>query len=270
MNQRKLTIIAIACGAVCAACVLVFMANVQGQANAARAEALARYGGEQVEACVALRDIAAGERVDAGAVATKLWIADLLPADAFSSSGDVVGKTATSAIFAGEIVTSRRFEVRRGTLEVPAGKVAISVPVKAVQAVGGAVAPGASVDVYASGDASTSIVARDVTVLDTSLANGSKSLSEMNWVTLAVDPEKAQELVAATARTELYLVLPGEATSKDDAEGSAKPGTTSRSEQSAAVSTSSSASSSVSAGLASNASAASASSPAQESRGGAR
>ena len=271
MNQRKLTIIAIACGAVCAACVLVFMANVQGQANAARAEALARYGGEQVEACVALRDIAAGERVDAGAVATKLWIADLLPADAFSSSGDVVGKTATSSIFAGEIVTSRRFEVRRGTLEVPAGKAAISVPVKAVQAVGGAVAPGVAVDVYASGDASTSIVARRVTVLDTSLANGSKSLSEMNWVTLAVDPEKAQELVAAAARTELYLVLPGEATSKADAERAEEPETAPRSEQSAAASISSSASaSSSSASFAPSASAASASSSAQESRGGAQ
>ena len=210
MNQKRLMIIAVACGVACAVCVLMFMANVQGQADAARAEALARYGGEQVEACVALRDIAAGERVDAGAVTTKLWIADLLPADAFSSSGDVVGKTATSAIFAGEVVTSRRFEARRGALEVPAGKAAISVPAKAVQAVGGAIVPGMVVDVYASGDASTSAIARGVAVLDTSLASGSGSLSDMSWVTLAVDPEKVQELVAATTRTELYIVLPGD------------------------------------------------------------
>ena len=40
---------------------------VRGEAERARADALARYGGDQVEVCVAKRDIAAGETVDSGA-----------------------------------------------------------------------------------------------------------------------------------------------------------------------------------------------------------
>ena len=47
--------------------------------GARRADALARYGGDQVEVCVAKRDIAAGETVDSGAIETRLWVADLLP-----------------------------------------------------------------------------------------------------------------------------------------------------------------------------------------------
>ena len=87
----------IACGVLCAACVLAYLTSVRGEADAARAEALARYGGEQVEVCVARRDVAAGEKVDAAAVETRLWVADLLPADAVRAAGDVVGRTAWRA-----------------------------------------------------------------------------------------------------------------------------------------------------------------------------
>ena len=51
----------IACGVLCAACVLAYLTSVRGEADAARAEALARYGGEQVEVCVARRDVAAAD-----------------------------------------------------------------------------------------------------------------------------------------------------------------------------------------------------------------
>ena len=95
------------CGALaCAACVFAYAQGVRGEADAARAEALARYGGEQLEVCVAKRDIAAGESVDASAVETRLWVADLLPAEAFRSSDDVVGKKASSTILAGEVLSS--------------------------------------------------------------------------------------------------------------------------------------------------------------------
>ncbi len=92
MKRSRTTIIGIACGLACAACVFAYAQGVRGEADAARAEALARYGGEQLEVCVAKRDIAAGESVDASAVETRLWVADLLPAEAFRSSDDVVGK----------------------------------------------------------------------------------------------------------------------------------------------------------------------------------
>lgn len=210
MNQKKMTLAAIACGVVCAVCVVIFMVSVQGQADEARAETLARYGGEQVEVCVATRDISAGERVDVGAVQMKLWVADLLPEGAVRFSSDVIGKTATSNIIKGEVVSTRRFEQSGKTLEVPQGKVAISVPAKEVQAVGGSLLPGMKVDVYSSGDTTTALVAEGVPILATSVAKDGTSLSGFAWVTLAASPEKVQELIAAASTSSLYFTLPGE------------------------------------------------------------
>ena len=219
MKQRRMTVIAVACGIACAACVALFMASVQGEADAARAEALARYGGEQVEAYVATRDIVAGERLDLASVETKLWVADLLPEQAVRSTADAVGKTATSTIFKGEVITAGRFEVGHDSLDVPAGKQAVSVPAKAVQAVGGAIRAGMSVDVYSSGDSSTTAIARDVNVLDSSVGNsGALTSSDNGWITLAVEPEKVQEVIAASNKTTLYFTLPGEAVPSGNAD----------------------------------------------------
>ena len=225
MKQKQMTAVSIGCGIVCAVCVGAFMANVQGQADAARAEALARYGGEQVEVCVATRDIAAGERVDLSAVEVKLWVADLLPEDALRASGDAVGKVATSSILKGEVVSGKRFENAIDALEVPAGKEAVSVPAKAVQAVGGAIRPGMSIDVYAAGDTTTEAIARSVVVLATSVGNSGSLLSTDNgWITLAVDPEKVQEIIAASSKTSLYFVIPGAQLEEEDEAGAFSEG----------------------------------------------
>ena len=217
MKQKQMMAVAIACGLVCALCVGLFMVSVRNEADAARNEALARFGGEQVEAYVATRDIVAGERVDLSAVETKLWVADLLPEGAVRSSSDAVGKTATSSIYKGEVITSGRFEVGADALEVPAGKQAVSVPAKAVQAVGGAIRPGMSVDIYSSGGSSTDLLASGVNVLDTSVgSSGSLSTSGDGWVTLAIEPSRVQEVIAASGKTTLYFTLPGESFKGDE------------------------------------------------------
>lgn len=216
MKQKRMAIVAIACGIACAACVAAFLVLTQREADSARAEALARYGGEQVEVCVASRDIAAGERIDYGALETRMWVADLLPDGAVRSSGDAMGEIATSSIIKGEVITSKRFESQRNALDVPVGKQAVSVPAKAVQAVGGAIAPGMSVDVYSSGDTATTALALGVVVLDTSVGDsGSLTSSESGWITLAVEPSKVQEVIAAAGKTSLYFVIPG-STSEGD------------------------------------------------------
>lgn len=224
MKQKQMTAIAIACGLLCAACVAAFMVSVQSEADSARAEALARYGGEQVEAYVATRDIVAGERVDLSAVETKLWVADLLPENAIRSGSDAVGKTATSSIFKGEVITAGRFEAGQDSIDVPAGKQAVSVPTKTVQAVGGVIQAGMSVDVYSSGDSSTTAIAKGVNVLDASVgSSGSLSSGDGGWITLAVNPDKVQEVIAASNKTTLYFTLPGDSASTGEgAEGNAK------------------------------------------------
>ena len=210
MKRRTTTTAGIACGAVCAVCVLAFTQGVRAEADAARSEALARYGGEQIEVCVATRDIAAGEAVDASCMETRLWVADLLPAEAVRSAEEVSGKAASSAILAGEVLSMRRFQGVEGRVEVPEGLAAVSVPAKDVQAVGGAVRAGERVDMYATGGTSTDLLASDVLVLATSAStDDAASDAQVSWVTVAVEPDRVQEVVSAAQRTELYFALPG-------------------------------------------------------------
>ena len=185
---------ALACGLCCALCVALYLASARGEVDAARAEALERYGGDQVEVCVAKRDLAAGEVVDASAVVTKMWVADLLPDTAVTDSSQIIGRRLGSNVIKGEVLCFRRTEVSDSELAVPAGMAAISVPARPVQAVGGSVEPGMEVDVYATGPVSTTKLVGGALVLATSAASESGATAE--WVTLAVEPERVQEVVA--------------------------------------------------------------------------
>lgn len=214
MKRKKLVVFSACCGVLCAACVLAFMGRVQGQAAAERAEALARYGGEQADVCVAARDIAAGETLDASMLQVQSWLADLLPDGAVRAVEEIVGRAPATPIYKGEVVCAKRFERSGRTLDAPSGTTALSLPAKAVRAVGGALEPGMKVDVYSSGDTATTAIVRGVLVLATSVPEG-KGGSDMAWVTLAVDPASVSELIAASERTELHFALPFAATQDD-------------------------------------------------------
>jgi pilus assembly protein CpaB len=51
------------------------------------------------------------------------------------------------------------------------------------------------------------------------LASGSSS--DIDWVTLAVEPARVEEVVAASRQGNLYFTLPGEAAPKEQTEGAA-------------------------------------------------
>lgn len=209
-KKRKSLVLCISCGVICALCVLIYTQSVRAEAEDTRNAALARYGGEQIEVCVAKRDIAAGEKIDSTCYELKLWLADLLPDDAVRNSNDILGKQLTSSIVSGEVITSKRFQDSAVSLEVPAGLSAVSVPAKDVSAVGGAINAGMHIDVYATGNISTSLIAQNVLVLATSTTFTEGTSASVTWITLAVEPSEVQELVAASQTTTLYFVLPSE------------------------------------------------------------
>ena len=257
-KRNRSIVLGLACGLLCALCVAVYVVQVDEQANAAQADMLARYGGDQVEVCVARRDIAAGQTIADGDVETKMWIASMLPADAVVAKGDAVGQQVGSSILAGEVISSARFGFDAANIEVPDGMVALSVPARAVQAVGGALVPGMSVDVYAVGGSSTARVAQSVKVLETCATEGGSNAQ--SWVTLALPPQLVAQMVSAAENLELYFVLPSESADAQEAESASQPdgdGREGASSSSSAAISSSSAQASSTASAASQASSAS-------------
>ncbi|MBQ9021836.1 MAG: Flp pilus assembly protein CpaB [Eggerthellaceae bacterium] len=203
MRKKATTVIALLCGAICAASVFMYTQTVEARAEAQRSEALARYGGDQVEVCVATRDISPGEIADTSNTMTRLWLVDLLPDEPLTSLSEVAGMQATSLILAGEVLSHARFEGTSARVVVPSGLQAVGVELGSAQAVGGALDAGSLVDVYVVGSSGTSRIAQNVLVASLS-EQGSGRFS----VTLAIDPEKVEEVIAATQTATLYLTLP--------------------------------------------------------------
>lgn len=219
MQRKKSLIAGIICGIACVAAILLYAGELNAAVEAERAEVLSRFGGEQVEAYVALEDIAAGESIDRTNTEKRLWVGELLPADAVFDLSDVEGKALSSAVYKGEVVTLKRFaEEGTASLQVPEGMCAVSVPAKSVSAVGGSVKAGSYVDVYATAGNSTERLASSVLVLSTSATSAQKEGDEadVSWVTLAVRPDLVEEVIAAAQKTELYFSLPSEVKTASD------------------------------------------------------
>lgn len=208
MKKSKSMIAGLISAFVCGLCVLTYMGIVQQEADSARNDVIARYGGEQVEVLVAKRDINPGEMIDGSNTLKKLWISDLLPEGSITNASDAYGKKVASFVATGEVLLTKRFETSTLGIEVPEGLVALSVPAQDINAVGGAITKGSYVDVYAVGT-STTCLGRSIVVLATSNADEASAGQKMNWITLAIDPAKVQEFVSAAENLEIYFTLPG-------------------------------------------------------------
>ena len=206
--KKRLLVCGVVCGLICAVCVFLYTEMVYAEADSKRTEALQRYGGEQVEVLVATKTIHPGETLDPSNCTTTTWLSDLLPEGALMNIDETAGKQATSLILQGEVVSSSRFDNETKELDIPAGSVAIALPAQDVQAVGGSITVGSKVDVYATGT-KTTCLGHDLEVLATSAGTEESSTrSKITWVTLAVDPEKTQEFVAASQSMDIYFTLP--------------------------------------------------------------
>lgn len=109
-----------------------------------------------VAVVVATHDVRAGTAVQSSDVEIRRLHDDSVPDGALSSTDAAVGKYATWPLTGGEPVLGRELSARAsgaavtGGLSLPPGYVAVAVPVQPAGAVGGMLAPGDRVDVYAT------------------------------------------------------------------------------------------------------------------------
>lgn len=212
--KDKTLIAGCACGVLCALCVGGYVFSVHDEVKTAQADALAKYGGEQVQVCVAKHDLAAGQTIAESDIEERLWVATLLPADAVTNRKDAVGKQLGSTVLSGEVVSAARFGREQSSVDVPDGMYAVSVPAREVQAVGGALQPGSKTDVYSIGGNGAKRIAASVLVLATSSAKDVKTNDADAWITLALPPSRVQEIVQAADGLTLYFALPSKSVSE--------------------------------------------------------
>ena len=155
MNKSKRIAISLVTGVLAALLCMVYGSSIRSQAEQVQAETLAKYGGDRVEVCVAARDIDVGETLDETNVITQEWLTSLLPRDAATELRQVRGDVTTSRIPKNAVICNVYTKAESRKLEVPKGKVAVSVAVDAEHSVGGATGVGSYVDVYVQKDGVT-------------------------------------------------------------------------------------------------------------------
>ena len=148
MRKGRSLVVGVVCGVVCVAGMMLYAHEIELNVEQERAEVLARYGSTQVQAYVATCDIAEGSKVDSTNVERRLMPGELLPEGAVTDLDQIKAQPAQARIYSGEVLLTQRFEQADGSvLQVPDGLCAVSVPAKAVSAVGGSVRAGDKVNV---------------------------------------------------------------------------------------------------------------------------
>ena len=207
MTSRFRVIVAVACAAGAMVASVAYAQQVKAAAVSERDAALERYGGEVTDLVVARREIAAGTTVTKDDVEMREWLADLAPEGGIASVDDVVGKTVTEPVAKGSPVTAIAFRDVAGSVSVPSGHVAVTVPVTDKLGVAKDVAAGTAVQAWSVGDAGARLLASDVSVL---LAPAATKTAQAGSLTLAVLPNDVQSLLVSSAAGELRLVMPAD------------------------------------------------------------
>ena len=209
--QRKQLVIAALCSVVAVLAVFAYTASIGSEAQRSRQAAIAAYGGEQATVMVASATLQAGHEISDSDIVSATWLTDLLPQSEVATSADqAVGLVVEEEIKEGEVIVLDRIGEGNARINVPNGLEAVSIASDDVLAVGGAIRAGSFVDVYAETSSETvTLLGEGILVLETSAVVEEGDSSEaVTWVTLAVTPESVSDLISASAKGTIHLVLP--------------------------------------------------------------
>jgi len=171
---------------------------------------------------VAATDLQLGKELKAEDIHIIQWPAGSVPAEAFSSGDDVVGRGLIAPVVANEPILPSKLASKEAGAGlppiIPPGMRAVSVRVNDVVGVAGYVLPGTRVDVVATvnptqqqTDVTSKVILTNVLVL----ASGTKieqdgdkgKPMEVSVVTLLVDPGESERLTLASTEGKIQLAL---------------------------------------------------------------
>ena len=206
MRLRTRIIVSGGCALACALSCIAYAGQVEERSERLRADVLARYGGEVVTLAVASEEIPAGDVVSRLNAAEREWLVDLVPEGALQSLADCAGKAVSSPVAAGAPICEINFREEKSALEVPDGKVAVSIALQERLALAEGAGAGSDLLAYRVAKAGAELIAKDVTVL--SLPEERGALVSSGAVTVAVAAEDVAAVLSASAEGSLRLVLP--------------------------------------------------------------
>ena len=208
MTRRFRFALSGACAVLAALLCALYGQHVQDEADRVRAEALERYGGEVVRLVVAPEGLEAGEVVDGRNVTERDWLADLAPEGAVVDLDEVMGDEVTIPAAAGAPLTELNFRDSEDAVEVPAGRMALSLPVTESLGLPPSAGEGTVLVAYRVGDTGVSLVSAELQVLRALSEQG--GLGSRGTVTVAVAPEAVASVLSASADGSLRLALPAD------------------------------------------------------------
>jgi len=167
-------------------------------------------GAQRVNIVVAARDVVSVRPLTAGDVELRAIPPDAMPEGALLSLDAAVGKVVTAPVWRGQPLVARGLADDAATfqtgLSLPSGLRAIAVPVAATSAVGGAITPGARVDVLAvpvlgraPSGRTTELLLSSALVLDVRAESGAPFAVRPSGTT---SPERIASVVLAIAPSE--------------------------------------------------------------------
>lgn len=206
MSRRIRLILSIACCVLSAALSLAYADGIRKEADRVRAETLARYGGEVVSLVVAREGLEPGDIASPATVEMREWIAELAPEGALLDLDEVIGRELSVAAAKGAPLTDINFRDVTQVADVPAGHVAVSIPVTDKLGVSRSVAVGSALVAYQVGSERVELIAKDMTVL--SSPGAASGIASSLQLTVAVLPDDVPAVLAASASNDLRLVMP--------------------------------------------------------------
>ena len=185
---------------------LAYADTVRTEAERVRSDAIERFGGEVAQLVVPTQTLETGEVVSERNVQVRDWVAELAPTDAITSLDEVIGLEVRVPVAEGVPLTQLNFREEESISEVPAGHVAVSVPVTDKLGISRGVVRGTRLEAYAVTSEGPSLVATDVEVL--SEVGTTSGVVASQQVTIALLPDDVAAVLGASATGDLRLVMP--------------------------------------------------------------
>lgn len=206
MSAKVRIALALVCAVLAVLACQAYAQEARRQEAQLRQETLDRYGGEVVALVVATHQLEAGNTVKEADVTLKEWVSELAPEGALVSLDDVLGKTLSSSVATGQVLTQLALVSSDSSFDVPSGTVAVSLVLSDKLGLVSGIDTGSRIFAYRVDDVGAQLVSASVTVV--SLRSEGGALSSSKDVTIAAQPDDIPAILEAAAKGTLRLVVP--------------------------------------------------------------